>query len=139
MEAHVALLSLNHAGSVGVRAMDDQHGILMDTMVELRQAVAHGDCREQISEVLDRLIEFTRMHFSSEEQLLERYFFPGLAAHRTEHQRIMAQILQSAHRVQHGEQMQIRPLLCMLRESFTVHIDGLDQEYGQWLNEHGVN
>jgi len=77
MEARVALLSLNHAGTVGVRAMDDQHGILMDTMNELRLAVVRGECREQISEVLDRLIEFTRMHFSSEEQLLERYIFPA--------------------------------------------------------------
>ena len=135
----MALLSLNHAGTVGVRAMDDQHGILMDTMNELRQAVVHGECREQISEVLDRLIEFTRMHFSSEEQLLERYFYPGLARHRTEHQRILAQILQSSHRVQHGEQMQIRPLLCMLRESYTEHIEGMDLEYGPWLNGRGVD
>jgi hemerythrin len=135
----VTLLSLNHAGSVGVRAMDDQHGILMDTMNELRLVVVHGECREQINEVLDRLIEFTRMHFSSEEQLLERNMFPGLAVHRTEHQRIMAQILQSSHRVQHGEQMKMRPLLCMLRESFTEHIEGMDQEYGPWLNGRGVD
>jgi hypothetical protein len=45
MEARVALLSLNHAGTVGVRAMDDQHGILMDTMNELRLAVVRGECR----------------------------------------------------------------------------------------------
>jgi hemerythrin-like metal-binding protein len=119
--------------------MDDQHGILMDTMNELRLVVVHGECREQINEVLDRLIEFTRMHFSSEEQLLERNMFPGLAVHRTEHQRIMAQILQSSHRVQHGEQMKMRPLLCMLRESFTEHIEGMDQEYGPWLNGRGVD
>jgi hemerythrin-like metal-binding protein len=119
--------------------MDDQHGILMDTMNELRQAVVHGECREQISEVLDRLIEFTRMHFSSEEQLMERYSYPDLATHRAAHQRILAQILQSSHRVQHGEQIQMRPLLCMLRESYTDHIEDMDQKYGPWLNEHGVN
>ena len=103
-EALMALLSLNQVGTVGVRAMDDQHNILMDTMNELRQAVAHGECREQISEVLERLIEFTRMHFASEEQLLEQYEFPGLAVHCVAHQRILAQILQSAHRMQHSEQ-----------------------------------
>jgi len=135
----VTLLSLNGSSSVGVRSMDDQHGILMDTMNELRLAVVRGECREQISEVLDRLIEFTRMHILSEEQLLERYIFPGLAAHRTEHQRIMAQILQLSHRVQHGEQLQMRPLLSMLRASFTEHVEGMDQEYGLWLHEHGVD
>jgi hemerythrin-like metal-binding protein len=118
--------------------MDDQHGILMDTMNELRLAVVRGECREHISEVLDRLIEFTRMHFSSEEQLLERYIFPGLNEHRAEHRRILAQILQSSHRARLGERMQMRPLLCMLRESYSGHIDGMDQEYGPWLNGLGV-
>jgi len=135
----MALLTLNQVGSVGVRAMDDQHGILMDTMVELRQAVAHGERREQISEVLDRLIEFTRMHFVSEEQLMETYAYPELATHCVAHQRILAQILQASHRIQRGEKTQMRSLLSMLRESYTEHIEYMDQEYGPWLNEHGVD
>jgi hemerythrin-like metal-binding protein len=138
MEAHVALLTWNHACTVGVRAMDDQHGILMDTTNELRLAVVRGSGREQVSEVLDRLIEFTRMHFSSEEKLMDQYQFPGREEHHTEHQRILAQILQSSHRVQHGEQIQMRPLLRFLRESYTEHIESMDREYGPWLNERGV-
>jgi len=128
-----------HASSVGVRAMDDQHGILVDTMNELRLAVVHGSGREQVSEVLDRLIEFTRMHFWSEEQLLEQYSFPSLAEHRIDHQRIMAQILQSSHRVMHGETVQMRPLLCYLNDSYAGHIETMDREYGTWMNEHGVD
>jgi hemerythrin-like metal-binding protein len=119
--------------------MDDQHGILMDTMNELRLAAVRGWGREQVSEVLDRLIEFTRMHFCSEEHLLEQHDFPGLAEHRIDHQRILAQILQSSHRVQHGEKMQMRPLLCFLRDSYAEHIEGMDREYGPWLNERGVD
>ena len=135
----MSLLTWNHATTVGVRAMDDQHGILMDTMNELRLAAVRGSGREQVSEVLDRLIEFTRMHFWSEEQLMEQYGFPGLAEHRGEHQRMLAQILQSSHRVQHGEKMQMRPLLGFLRDSYAEHIEGMDQEYGPWLNSKGVD
>jgi hemerythrin-like metal-binding protein len=135
----VTLLTWNHTSTVGVRAMDDQHGILMDTLNELRLAAVRGSGREQVSEVLDRLIEFTRMHFWSEEQLLEQNGYAGLDEHRSEHQRIMAQILQSSHRVQHGEKMQMRPLLCFLRESYAEHIEGMDREYGPWLNERGVD
>jgi len=135
----VTLLTWNHACTVGVRAMDDQHGILMDTMNELRLATVRGSGREQVSEVLDRLIEFTRMHFCSEEQLLERHAFPGLIGHRAEHQRILAQILQSSHRVQHGEKMQMRPLLCFLRDTYAEHVEVMDREYGPWLNDRGVD
>lgn len=135
----MTLLTWSHARTVGVKAMDDQHGILMDTMNELRLAVVHGLGREKVSEVLDRLIEFTRMHFWSEEQLMKQQGFPGLDEHRAAHQQILAQTLESAHRAQLGEQMQMRPLLCFLRESYIEHIEGLDQEYGPWLNERGVD
>ena len=96
----MSLLTGRHTTTVGVTAMDDQHGILMDTLNELRLTVVRGMGREQVNEVLDRLIEFTRM--------------------------------------QHGEKMQMRPLLCFLRESFTEHMEGTDCEYGSWMNQHGV-
>ena len=71
---------------------------------------------------------------------MEQHFFPGWEEHRAEHQRILAQILQSAHRVQHGEQMmQMRPLLCFLQESYSEHIESTDREYGPWLNGRGVD
>ena len=81
----MTLLTWNHACTINVRAMDDQHGILMDTMNELRQTVVRGRGREEICALLDRLIEFTRMHFWSEEQLMEQTAFPGLADHRARH------------------------------------------------------
>jgi hemerythrin len=119
--------------------MDDQHGILMDAMNELRLAVAHGSGRELLSESLDRLIEFTRMHFASEERLMEQSGFPGTAEHRTEHQSLLAQMLHSAHRIQYGESVEINSFLCFLRDSFADHVEGLDQQYGPWLNQQGIS
>ena len=134
----MTLLTWDHTCAVGVRAMDDQHGILMDTVNELRQALVCGSGREQLSELLDRLIEFTRMHFWSEEQLMEQSGFPGLAEHRAEHHRMLAQMLQSAHRVQYGEGVRMRPLLCPLRDEYLDHIEELDRQYGPWLNERKI-
>lgn len=137
-EAHVTLLTWNHSCTVGVRAMDDQHGILMDTMNELRLAMSHGSTREQMNELLNRLIEFMRMHFWSEEQLLEQTGFPGLAEHRVEHEKLLMQVRESAHRAQHNENVGMRPLLAFLRDWYVEHIEGMDQGYGTWLNERGI-
>ena len=134
----MTVLTLNQTCSIGVRAMDDQHGILMDTITELRQALVLGAGREQLREVLDRLIEFTRMHFWSEEQLMEQSAFPGLAEHRSEHHGMLAQMIQSAHRVQYGQGAQMRPLVDLLCKWFAEHIESLDRHYGLWLNERGV-
>jgi hemerythrin-like metal-binding protein len=135
----VALLTWNHACTVGVRAMDDQHGIIMDAMNELRLAVVRGSGREQISESLDRLIEFTRLHFRCEEQLMERSGFPGLSEHRAQHQSMLARMLQSARRMQYGEGVPLRALLSSLRNGFIDHIEDLDRQYGSWLNEMDIH
>jgi len=135
----MTLLTWNHACSVGVRAMDDQHGILMDTLNELRQAVMQGAGREPIVAQILRLIEFTRMHFVCEEALLARHEFPGVSAHRTEHDRLLARLEEAAQRAQHGKDGRMRALLDFLRDWFIEHIVCLDREYGAWLNERGIH
>jgi len=139
VEDHVTLLTWNNACTVGVNAMDDQHGIVMDTMNELRLAMVCGCGREQVSKLLDQMIEFTRTLFCSEEQLMERTGFLGLAAHRAARHRIAMQTLQSAHRFQHSEAVQTSDFLCFLHDWFIDHVEGLDQEYGPWVNKHGLN
>ncbi len=134
----MTLLTWSHACSVGVRAMDDQHGILMEAINALRLALVRGAGQEKISELLDELIEFTRMHFWSEEQIMAQTGYAGLAEHRAEHHRILADILQSAHRLQYGEGVELRPLLCNLHHGFLNHIETMDQKYTPWLRQHGV-
>ena len=134
----MTLLTWNHTCTVGVKAMDDQHGILMDTINELRLALVSGGDRNRMSAVLKRLIDFARQHFASEERLMEQSGFPGLDAHRAEHERMLEQLRASAQRAQNGLDVQMRPLLCALRDGFIGHIGGPDQEYGPWLNQRGV-
>jgi len=134
----VTLLTWNHTCAVAVRAMDDQHGILMDAMNEVRLAVVRGSGREQVCQLFDQLIEFTRMHFASEERLMEQTEFAGLAEHRAQHHRLLAEVLQAAHRLQYGEGVEMSSLLDFLRSWFIEHIADLDQQYGPWLNERGL-
>ncbi len=74
----MTLLTWNHATTIGIRAMDDQHGVLMDTMNELRLAVVHGDPWEQVNDLLDRLIAFARMHFGAKSSSWNSMGFPAL-------------------------------------------------------------
>jgi hemerythrin len=130
----VTLLTWNHACAVGVKAMDEQHAVLMDTLNEIRLALVHGKGREQVSEALGRLIEFTRMHFASEEQLLEKHAFPGSAEHRHAHQKLLAQIEDAALRTQHNNDLHMGSILLFLRDWYMTHIEDFDSQYGAWLN-----
>jgi hemerythrin len=119
--------------------MDDQHGILMDSINALRLALMNGAGRARVCERLDEFIEFARMHFWSEEQLMAQTGFAGLEEHRAEHHRMLAGLLQVAHRLQYGLGVKLRPLLCDLHDGFLHHIETMDQKYAPWLHERGVS
>ncbi len=135
----MTILTWNHATSVGVRAMDDQHAILMDTMNDLRRVLMEGGNRQQVSSELNRLVLFTEMHFPSEERLLEQHSFPEIAQHRLAHQRLLEQVHETTHRAQHSEDIEMRSLLALLHDWYSSHIEDLDVHYGQWFNERGIN
>lgn len=119
--------------------MDDQHGIIMDTMNEVRLTLVQGRSREEINECMVRLVEFTRLHFAAEESLLEQHGFPEVREHRLAHQRLLAEVEEAVQRVQHRDEIQMRSLLLFLREWYMTHIEQLDRQYGVWLNERGIS
>jgi hemerythrin len=127
-----------HACIVGVKAMDDQHGILVDTLNELRQQLAREGAHEQLNEQIERLIEFTRLHFGCEESLLERHDFPGLAEHRAAHRQLLSDVRQAGNCVENDEKTELQRQLGVLSASYLQHIEALDRQYGSWLNDRGI-
>jgi hemerythrin-like metal-binding protein len=134
----MTLLTWNHTCSVGVKAMDDQHDVLMDTINELRLALVRGVNRERINELRDLLLRFTRLHAWSEEQLMKQSGFSGLGEHRIAHLRLLAHMRESMHRSEHSNNAQLRPLIDSLCNEFIKHTEEMDRQYGTWLNEHGI-
>ena len=138
LEEYVTLLTWSHECIVGVQAMDDQHGVLMDTLNELRVMLVRGADRRDICLQLERLIEFTQMHFQSEEQLLLQQGFPHTDEHRTAHQALLTKLYMALEQLNHDEVVHFSSLLQFLPGWYMEHVEQLDQPYGIWLNEHGV-
>ncbi|MDR3727688.1 MAG: bacteriohemerythrin [Terracidiphilus sp.] len=132
------LVAWKHTCSVDVRAMDDEHAIMIDAMNELRQALVNDSKQAAVNEQMNKLIDFTRMHFRNEENLLAQFDFPGLPKQKSEHQRLLAQLQDSLHRQQQGQAVSTSALLGFLHDWFLDHVEGEDRKYGPWLNSHGV-
>ncbi len=118
--------------------MDDQHGILMDTINDLRLTLMNGNSKERINAQLEQLIDFTRLHFQSEERLLEQQAFPGLFTHRAAHVTLLVQVREAiahAGRYVDGESVS---LLSQLRSLYLEHFEEFDRTYAAWLNDRGV-
>jgi hemerythrin-like metal-binding protein len=134
----MASLTWNQSCSVGVQAMDDQHGILMDALNELRLELLHGgECRT-VRSMLKRVTELMRLHVESEERLLALHGFPGLAAHRAEQQRLLGRLAQFDVRFEQRQTSAVYELVEYLRKWFTTHTGIAGQKYGPWLQKCGV-
>jgi hemerythrin len=137
--ALMASLMWNHSCTIGVQAMDDQHGILLDALNELRMALLQGRECGTVRAMLSRVAEFMRLHLASEERLLAMHGFPGLASHRAEQQRLLGRLEQFDIRFEQRQSASVYELVEFLRKWFTAHTGATGRGYGQWLQSRGVH
>ena len=121
--------------SVGVKAIDEQHTVLFDTINELHAAMMKGQARAIVGELLTRLLMYTRNHFVEEEQMMETAGYPDLPQHRIRHRNLTKQVEDYIARFQNGDLTLSTDLAGFLSDWL---IQGEDQKYGPWMNEHGI-
>ena len=71
--------------SVNVEKIDDQHQNMLELVNNLHSSVEARIDKKELEALLIELVDFTRLHFSTEEQLMKDYNFPELERHHQEH------------------------------------------------------
>jgi hemerythrin len=134
----MALLTWSERLSIGVKAMDAQHILLIGMLNELHAAMMAGEAKTITGPLLDKLVNYTRTHFSTEEALLEKAGYPELPQHHKHHVDLTKQVDVFVARYQSGEEMINLHLMNFLSNWLSDHILEEDLEYGKWLNQRGV-
>jgi hemerythrin len=124
--------------SVKIAELDHQHQRLFRTVAELEYAVRMGRADYVIDEVLEKVIEHTISHFAAEENLMEQHEFPGLAAHRRDHQMLAQKLTKFNLSNLAGRPDVPAALLDFLQDWLREHILKTDREYSEYLNARGV-
>jgi hemerythrin-like metal-binding protein len=124
--------------SVGVKSIDNQHSVLFNAINDLHTAMLKGQSRSVVGQLLHTLVDYTREHFTAEEAMMEAARYPSLAAHRIKHKDLTKQVEEYVNRYESGDITLSIQLSSFLSDWLTKHIQSTDQEYGPWLNEHGV-
>ncbi len=134
----MALMTWSDSLSTGVKAMDEQHKGLVNTLNELHAAMLAARTKPWPAPLLDRLVKYTHDHFAAEEALMTRARYPNFPAHVTKHRDLTGQVETFVGRYQSGELSLNVDLLMFLRDWLTTHIQKEDHEYGPWLNQNGI-
>jgi hemerythrin len=134
----MGLINWSSKYSVGVKNLDEQHQVIMNTLNELHAAMLKGQAKSAASELLPKILRHARDHFSTEERLMESTKYPGLAEHRAEHLTLLSKIDEMAARHKRGDNSVYLELLNFMRDWLTQHMQQVDKKYTAWFNEHGI-
>jgi hemerythrin len=133
----MALITWNDSYSVNVKEMDDQHRKLIDIINQLHDAMKVGQGKDVIGKVLSGLTDYTRRHFTSEENLMKAHGYPGYEEQKKSHNQLVIQILDIQKKFEAGTLLS-QEVLTFLKNWLINHIQGMDQKYGPHLNGKGV-
>lgn len=135
----MALLTWNDKYSVNVKEIDDQHKKLISLLNDLHTAMSAGKGKSVLSEVLNKLIEYTAYHFSTEEKYMVQFGFPGYSKHRAEHVDFVKKVKDFDQQFEAGQSTVTIELIKFLNNWVTGHISGTDKQYSQFFNQKGLN
>jgi hemerythrin len=121
--------------SVQIASIDGQHQNLFRTAAELYAAMSAGQGKAAMSRILDRLVQYTSVHFAHEERLMRLHDYPEFAAHKAEHDALTKQVLTFQADFQAGRATMTVQLLHFLRDWLEKHIAASDQKYAPYLKD----
>lgn len=132
------LVAWSNDYSVGVKTIDGQHSKLFEILNELHDAMKAGQGKSVTGGLLEKLVKYTKEHFSCEERLMEAAGYPDLGKHRAHHEALTRQVGDFMARYQKGEGAVNVDLLIFVRDWLKNHIQREDKEYGPCMNQHGI-
>ena len=120
---------------LSVPQIDNQHRMLIALVNEFSAAVDAGSSRAELELRVTQLIEAFRVHFGSEEGLMQSSSFPELAPHADEHRKLIAQMSGLRDGLGSGDVMLCDALALLVRLWTEQHIAGPDRTFAQFLGD----
>ena len=88
----MATLEWKDSYSVGVEAVDHEHRELIELVNRLNEALAGGETPDRISEAFGDLFQSISTHFALEERFMRAHDYDELAAHKSDHERLLDEL-----------------------------------------------
>jgi hemerythrin len=124
---------LDDDAHLGQDALDLEHQGQIDLLLAVEMELRGAAGKAQLHTLLDRLIEFSNIHFMSEQVLMREQAYPGLPAHEAEHDQLMDQMRDFQKRIESGERTLTAADLSTLRDWVLRHIRTKDTAFAQYL------
>jgi methyl-accepting chemotaxis protein len=125
----------NHEMLTGVSDIDKQHRQLVALINDLHHALREGRTQQRMKEILDELVEYTKHHFTFEEQMMMRCNYPDLNNHKRLHENLVRQVLSIYEGFESGKNCIGIETFNFLKDWLTNHILRVDKSYSATMRQ----
>ena len=131
----MALIKWRDSYSVGVEKFDQEHMVLVELINEMFIIVRDKGEVSSLTDAVEKLIDYTRVHFADEEEALEEVNYPHLEEHKEIHVNLMEQVIDFQKQIEHEGKDLRTDFYKFLREWLINHILDEDMRYGKYFTE----
>lgn len=129
----MAFLQWDEKYSVGVSELDEQHKQLIKILVELYEAMQAQKANEILGQIISKLVNYTKVHFSTEEKYMQQNNYPGFLEQKREHENFTAKVLAFKSDFDSGKTAMTVSITAFLKDWLTNHILLSDKKYSPYL------
>jgi hemerythrin len=127
--------TLQEVPRTGESSVDSEHDLQMQLLDSLAQTLAQGGDFSPAKHVLEQFIEFSDMHFLSEQLVMRLHNYPAYEIHLEEHTRLMKKVREIRDAVFQGQRAPSLQMVQELRDWLIDHIASEDVAFGQFLQK----
>jgi len=124
--------------NVNVEEIDIQHRKILELVNNLHSSVEACIDKNELKDLLVELVEYTGMHFSTEEQLMEKYDYPEHEEHLSEHRILLQHMTDLVAVVSRGKYPTFFSDYDVSTDWALVHISEFDKSLGAYLNSKNI-
>lgn len=122
----------------GIESVDTEHRLQVSLVNALEGLLRRGDDPALTSRTLAQLVDFTRVHFLSEELMMRLYAYPQHDAHKLEHGRLTDQVREIQRHVEGRDVQSALEIVDGLHRWLAGHIRSMDRAFALWCARNGI-
>ncbi len=123
---------------MGIHEIDEQHRMLVDILNEFHEAIHQHKGTDVAERILERLADYTRIHFAVEESMMRLLDYPDYPEHKRLHDELIETLKDLTVKFASGKKSVNFELIHFLKMWLTKHIQENDMAYTSYFLSRGV-
>ncbi|MCL2806002.1 MAG: bacteriohemerythrin [Treponema sp.] len=115
----------------GIKVIDEQHKGLVDLVNEMFNHVTGDEDQERkyLNRVIDEAVNYIKVHFATEEKIMNSSKFSGYIEHKEEHKKFILTVAEHIEYFNTGKRVSLMSFSKFLKEWVLSHIAIVDRKY----------